>query len=97
MRDDDVQCSAEQMSWPRVVQHHSIAVDQHSQLVCIAVVVAIELDVEIADNLNRLLEDGDSIEDDSQLFEELLRNGGRTWTVDDDHGGEELTGNGSDT
>jgi hypothetical protein len=80
------------------VQHQSIAVDQQVQLVGVVVDVTIEPDVEIADNVNRLLEDGDSVEDYGQLIEELiLRHGGRTWPVDDDRGGGELTDNSSDT
>jgi len=53
----------------------------------VQVVVAIEsADVEIPDDVYRLLKDGDSIEDGGQLVEELLRHGDRPWTVDDDHG-----------
>jgi len=41
----------------------AVAVDQHAQLIGVVVVIAIVSDVEITDDIYRLLKDGDSIED----------------------------------
>ena len=97
VRDDNIQCSAESMSWPSVVQHQSITVDQQAQLISVVIIIAIKPDVEIADNVDQLLEDCDSIENDGLLLDELRRHSGRTRAVDDDHGCGELTGNSSET
>jgi len=97
MRDDEIQCTAELMCWPRAVQYQSVAVHQQVQLIGVVVVVAIEPDVYITDDINRLLEDGDSIDACGQLIKGLLRRGDQSWTVDDNHGGGELTDNGSKT
>jgi len=76
MRDSDIQCTAELTWWARAVQYQSIAVDQQAQLIGVVVVLAIESDVEITDNVYRLVEDGNSIEDGGQLVEKR-----RTWII----------------
>ena len=56
-----------------------------------------EPDVEVPDNVYRLLVNGDSIKDYSQLDEDLLRYCGGSKTVDGNDGSREPTNDGSDT
>jgi len=59
------------------VQYELVAVDRLAQLISVVVVVTIELDVEITDDVYRLLQDGDPSKDGGQLVEELLCHSGR--------------------
>jgi len=67
-----MQCT-ELMCWFPTGQHQSLVVGEQAQLIGVVVVVAIESDVEITDDVYRLLEDG------GQLVEELLPHGDRPW------------------
>jgi len=59
------------MYWARAMQYQSVAIDQHSQLIGVVVVVTIEPDVEITDDVYHLLIDGDSIKDGGHQVEEF--------------------------
>jgi len=72
------------------VKRESVAVDEQTKLISVWVVVAVQSDVEVAGDVDRLLVNGDSIQDGGQFVVEGLLYRRRTRTIYQHHDCTEL-------
>jgi len=77
------------------VKRESVAVDEQTKLISVWVVVAVQSDVEVAGDVDRLLVNGDSIQDGGQFVVEGLLYRRRTRTIYQHHDCTELPNDGT--